>query len=132
MMDSITFREDGSANDYASWAILNCPFTPFIILFYSVIKSSNLGDLELLENFTTSLRSMQLRSPEAIQDLREMCQTFPTLARQYVKAAISDTSADTTEQQASELVDNLNFTLLSGFEDWFSGVQDFVNFDWTT
>lgn len=132
MVDSITLIENGSANDYASWAILNCPFTPFIILFYSVIKSSNLGDLELLKSFTTSLEVMQLRSPEAIQDLRELCQAFLTLARQYVKASVSDTNAGTTKQQASELADDLNFTLPSGFEDWFSGVQDFVNFDWTT
>ncbi|KAG9530447.1 hypothetical protein KCU93_g2708, partial [Aureobasidium melanogenum] len=131
MVNLIRFSENGSANDYASWAILNCPFTPFIILFYSVIKSPNLGDLELLQNFTTSLKSMQLRSPEAIKDLRELCQAFLTLARQYVTASISDTNADTIDHQIDGPANNLNFTLPSGFEAWFSGAQNFVNFDWT-
>ncbi|KAH0039305.1 hypothetical protein KCU78_g1319, partial [Aureobasidium melanogenum] len=132
MVESITFSENGSANDYASWTILNCPFTPFIILFYSVIKSPDLGDVELLESFATSLKFMQFRSPEAIHDLQKLCQAFLSLARQYVTASISETSADTTDHQIGAPVDNLNFTLPSGFEDWFSGAQDFVNFDWTT
>ncbi|KAG9513605.1 hypothetical protein KCV07_g8686, partial [Aureobasidium melanogenum] len=131
MVDLIRFSKNGSANDYASWAILNCPFTPFIILFYSVIKSPNFEDLELLQNFTTSLKSMQLRSPEAIKDLRELCQAFLTLARQYVTASISDTNADTIDHQIDGPANNLNFTLPSGFEAWFSGAQNFVNFDWT-
>ncbi|KAH0371508.1 hypothetical protein KCU65_g1753, partial [Aureobasidium melanogenum] len=132
MVDSMTFSENGSADDYVSWAILNCPFTPFIVLFYAAITSPNLGDLELIESFTKSLEVMQLRSPEAIRDLQELCQAFLTLARQYVKTSICDTSADTIDHQIDDPADNLNFKLPTGFEDWFSGAQDFVNTDWTT
>ncbi|KEQ66412.1 uncharacterized protein M437DRAFT_33805, partial [Aureobasidium melanogenum CBS 110374] len=86
MVDFIKSSKNGSANDYVSWAILNCPSTPFIVLFYAAITSPNLGDLELLESFTKSLEVMQLRSPEVIQHLQKLCQAFLSLARLYVNA----------------------------------------------
>lgn len=131
MVDFMAFNDNGSANDYASWALLNCPFTPFIVIFYAAITSPNPEDLELLERFTTSLEVMQLRSPEAIEDLRKLCHAFLSIARQYVKASLNDMGADTSGLQIDESAGGFNCTLPSEFEDWFSGAQDFVHFDWT-
>ncbi|KAI4717341.1 hypothetical protein E4T48_06473 [Aureobasidium sp. EXF-10727] len=132
MMAYLQFREDGSADDYVSWAVLNCPFTPFIVVFYSVVKTPNLEDLELLESFAKSLQATKFRCPDNMQAFQEMCQAFSSLARQYVTASISEPEQNVVNNQITAPDDNFDITLPDDFEDWFSGAQYIIEYESTT
>jgi hypothetical protein len=85
VIQHIRDRQDGSANDYANWTILNCPFTPFIVLFCHVIVSFDLEDLKLMEAFTISLEDLNLRNAKPMIDFRVLCEAFLLLATRYIR-----------------------------------------------
>lgn len=157
-IEHIRDRQDGSANDYANWTILNCPFTPFIVLFCHVIVSFDLDDLKLMEAFTISLESLDLRIPRPMINFRILCETFLLLATRYIRMStrrprtqsqiplLSPDDRDATPlsfslpngQAAAGIAnvthgdktrDDFNFLLPGVFEDWLSGSQDFDHLD---
>jgi hypothetical protein len=85
VIQHIRDRQDGSANDYANWTILNCPFTPFIVLFCHVIVSFDLEDLKLMEAFTISLENLNLRNAKPMINFRVLCEAFLLLATRYIR-----------------------------------------------
>jgi len=154
VVDFVQDKQDGSANDYASWTILNCPFTPFIVLFSHVIVSFGLEDLRLMEAFTTSLQSLNMRDARPMLNFRVLCEAFLLLATRYIRMSTkrlhdqnlslgrssdgghaSPPSSDaraihipTGEADASYKNDNsgsFNFLPPFAFDDWLSGRQDF-------
>ncbi|KAI5263839.1 hypothetical protein E4T47_08897 [Aureobasidium subglaciale] len=125
-------KQDGSATDYASWTILNCPFTPFVVLFCHIISTFDEDDLILLQSFTMSLEVMDTRSPNSIKDFHNLCEAFSSLARQYVTACKNASSESTLFAQTTDSTDNLNFLLPDGFEEWLSGSQNLDHIDWTS
>lgn len=79
--------QEGSASDYVSWTMLNCPFTPFIVLFSHIVISLDTDDLQLLRSFVDSLDLLVLRSPESMSRFRQLCNAFCVLAEHYVRAS---------------------------------------------
>ncbi|KAI9714023.1 MAG: hypothetical protein M1820_000753 [Bogoriella megaspora] len=72
--------------EYSTWVILNCPFTPFMVLFCHVVSTLNAdGDLRLLEGFIRSINKPS-RGPgiEAMATFNQLCTSFFCLARRYV------------------------------------------------
>jgi hypothetical protein len=141
-------KQDGSANDYANWTILNCPFTPFIVLFCHVIVSFDLDDLKLMEAFTISLEGLNLRAAASMVNFRVLCEAFLLLATRYIRMSTRSPqdfnlpSNQTTESMygtpsigldkdlstigANDLPSGgFNFLPSGIFEEWLSGSQGF-------
>jgi hypothetical protein len=141
-------KQDGSANDYANWTILNCPFTPFIVLFCHVIVSFDLDDLKLMEAFTISLESLNLRTTTSMINFRVLCEAFLLLATRYIRMStrrsqdsnlFSNQNTDSTHGTPSSGLDRaqsetdgndfpgsgFNFLPTGVFEEWLSGSQGF-------
>ncbi|KEQ86215.1 hypothetical protein M438DRAFT_353368 [Aureobasidium pullulans EXF-150] len=153
-IEHVRDRQDGSANDYANWTILNSPFTPFIVLFCHVIVSFDLDDLKLMEAFTISLESLNLRTARPMLNFRVLCETFLLLATRYIRMstremhvrdqvpvfspdsshATPSSSGYPTAQGRLNRIDlsqeggnsgGFNFLPPGIFENWLSGSQDF-------
>lgn len=141
-------KQDGSANDYANWTILNCPFTPFIVLFCHVIVSFDLDDLKLMEAFTISLESLNLRTATSMINFRVLCEAFLLVATRYIRMStrrsqdsnlFSNQNTDSTHgtpssglEIAHSVIDGndfpgsgFNFLPTGVFEEWLSGSQGF-------
>jgi hypothetical protein len=150
VIDHIRDRHDGSANDYANWTIHNCPFTPFIVLFCHVIVSFDLDDLKLMEAFTISLESLDMRAPTSMINFRVFCEAFLLLATRYVRLSTgrsqfldmsltpnTDKTRATTSsdpempQSLNGGIDNhtLSFLPPGIFEEWLSGSQDLEQYE---
>ncbi|KAI5195824.1 hypothetical protein E4T38_08842 [Aureobasidium subglaciale] len=125
-------KQDGSATDYASWTILNCPFTPFVVLFCHIISTFDEDDLILLQSFTKSLEDTDTRSPNSMKDFHNLCEAFSSLARQYVAACKNASSGSALFAQTTDSAGDLNFLLPDGFEEWLSGSQNLDQIDWTS
>ncbi|KAF3209467.1 hypothetical protein TWF106_006902 [Orbilia oligospora] len=70
---------------YLHWTILYSPFTPFIVLFCHVIETSNIKDLQLLDQFAESLQPA-LSISQAIEKLFRLCKLLHQIAALYVEA----------------------------------------------
>lgn len=66
---------------------MNCPFTPFMVLFCHAIATANVDDLQCLGDFVNSLQSPG-ESVEAAERLRRLCQVFHRVADLYINAKI--------------------------------------------
>lgn len=66
-------------------AIILTPFAPFFVLLCHVIDTSDMSDLNLLEDFTRSLEPAMPWS-ESSQKLHRLCQVMCSIARYYVEA----------------------------------------------
>jgi hypothetical protein len=152
--EHIRDKHDGSANDYANWTILNCPFTPFIVLFCHVIVSFDMGDLKLMEAFTISLESLNMRTTTSIINLRVLCEAFLLLATRYIR--LSTGISQDLDMSLTPNIDKTQVTTASDpempqgltggidlsnhalsflppvvFEEWLSGSQDFGQYERT-
>ncbi|KAH8700656.1 fungal-specific transcription factor domain-containing protein [Talaromyces proteolyticus] len=72
---------------YISWVLINCPFTPFMVLFCHAIATANLADLQCLGDFVASLHCPG-EAVEAAERLRRLCQVFHRVADLYIKTKI--------------------------------------------
>ncbi|KAK6355846.1 hypothetical protein TWF718_000227 [Orbilia javanica] len=70
---------------YLHWTILYSPFTPFIVLFCHVIETSNVDDLQLLDQFAESLQPA-LSTSQAIEKLFRLCKLLHQIAALYIEA----------------------------------------------
>ena len=156
VIDHVRDKEDGTPNDYASWTILNCPFTPFVVLFCHVIVSFGLEDLKLMEAFTISLQSLNMRDARPMLNFRVLCEAFLLLATRYIPMSTkrlhdrslllgrrSDNSHETPSalelgtahaqtggaDSSHENDNSRNFSFLppAAFDNWLSGRQEFNN-----
>jgi len=124
-------------------------FTPFIVLFCHVIVSFGLEDLRLMEAFTTSLQSLNMRDARPMLNFRVLCEAFLLLATRYIRMSTkrlhdqnlslgrsseppsSDARTNhlpTGEPDASyknDSSDSFNFLPPVAFDDWLSGRQEF-------
>lgn len=155
VIEYIQGRQDGSDNDYASWTILNCPFTPFIVLFSHVIVSFVLEDLKLMEAFTISLQSLNMRDARPMLNFRVLCEAFLLLATRYIRMSTkrlhdrnsslgpsldgghqTSVSSDArtgqgpnggSDSHGSGNSGSFSFLPPAAFDDWLSGRQEFHN-----
>lgn len=61
------------------------PFAPFFVLVCHVIDTSDMSDLQLLEDFITSLVPV-IPWSESAQKLHRLCQVMCSIAKYYVEA----------------------------------------------
>jgi Fungal specific transcription factor domain len=71
-----------------SRVLINCPFTPFMVLFCHAIASANLDDLKCLGDFVSSLQSSG-ETVEAAEKLWRLCHVFHRVAELYIEAKIT-------------------------------------------
>ncbi|QIW96724.1 hypothetical protein AMS68_002242 [Peltaster fructicola] len=138
-----------SASDCVHWRMLNCPSTPFLVLFSHVIFSCDQSDLDLLGAFVASLDTLAsnlvVRQRESIDLFLQLCKPFYTLANHYVRASRQqpDTnhkdlwSSNTLEGHMPTYLDtntltdpNFSFLPPELFDAWLAGTQDLDLFDW--
>ncbi|KAL5419790.1 hypothetical protein PMIN03_000390 [Paraphaeosphaeria minitans] len=70
---------------YIHWAILQAPFTPFIVIFCHSVLHCDPSDLNSLSDFVVSLESCRTIS-EGADKLYKMCHLFLKVAKLYVEA----------------------------------------------
>ncbi|KAL1970487.1 hypothetical protein VTN77DRAFT_4131 [Rasamsonia byssochlamydoides] len=70
---------------YISWILMNCPFTPFMVLFCHTIATADLSDLKRLGDFVSSLQSAS-EVAEAAEKFRRLCHVFHRVAELYIDA----------------------------------------------
>lgn len=81
-------------------AILQAPFTPFIVIFCNAIVDCNPSDLGSLSDFVLSLESCRTLS-EGADKLYKMCHLFLQVAKLYVEAKTKESSQQTQTQAHS-------------------------------
>jgi len=85
-------------------AILQAPFTPFIVIFCNVILHCSpsdlnaLSDLQALSDFVASIESCRTVS-EGADKLYKMCHLFLQVAKLYVEAKAKDTAHQASSAQ---------------------------------
>lgn len=84
-------------NPWLFRVLVQCPFTPFIVLFCNAIAQSDLEDVKLLGSFVSSLGSAAETS-EAAQKLYRLCHIFHHVAELYIEAKMGKAS----EKQISD------------------------------
>ncbi|KAF1976609.1 fungal-specific transcription factor domain-containing protein [Bimuria novae-zelandiae CBS 107.79] len=77
---------------YIHWAILQAPFTPFIVIFCHAVLDCNPSDLNSLSEFVISLESCRTVS-EGADRLYKMCHLFLQVARLYVEAKTKEAAS---------------------------------------
>lgn len=82
-------------------AILQAPFTPFIVIFCNAILHCDPFDLNSLSDFVDSLESCRTIS-EGADKLYRMCHLFLQVARLYVEAKTKEALATTTSSHANQ------------------------------
>ncbi|KAF2450389.1 hypothetical protein P171DRAFT_479480 [Karstenula rhodostoma CBS 690.94] len=80
---------------YIHWAILQAPFTPFIVIFCHSIVHCDPSDLNSLSDFVVSLESCRTIS-EGADKLYKMCHLFLQVAKLYVEAKRNESPPVTT------------------------------------
>lgn len=68
---------------YVHWAIVHAPFTPFIVVFYHIVATSDRADFERLSQFVESLQSAA-EVTDAAGKFYRMCQVFHQFAGMYL------------------------------------------------
>lgn len=72
------------SNPYLDRAILQAPFTPFIVIFCNAVLHCDPSDLNTLSEFVVSLESSRTVS-EGADKLYKMCHLFLRVAKLYVE-----------------------------------------------
>lgn len=127
-----------------------------MVLFCHVIVSFGLEDLKLMEAFTISLQSLNMRDARPMLNFRVLCEAFLLLATRYIRMStkrLHDRSlllgqrSDNSHETPSTLElgtahaqtggaysshgndDSRMFSFLppAAFDDWLSGRQEFNN-----
>ncbi|KAL8916800.1 MAG: hypothetical protein Q9208_008339 [Pyrenodesmia sp. 3 TL-2023] len=76
-------REDPAWKTLINWTYLFSPFTPFIVLFGTVVAFQSEADLKLMEVSVETLKSAAQHS-SGVAKLHHVCETFLNLAKAYV------------------------------------------------
>ncbi|KAI9801894.1 MAG: hypothetical protein M1833_002208 [Piccolia ochrophora] len=76
-------REDTAWKTVINWTYLFSPFTPFIVLFGTVVALKSEADLKLMEASVETLKSAAQYS-SGVAKLHDACETFLNLARVYM------------------------------------------------
>lgn len=76
--------------EYFNWTVLNCPFTPFMVVFSNCVNTLSTDDLHLLEDFVSSIRGPAHGSSEAIIRFHALCDGFYRLAKSYIAASLRE------------------------------------------
>ncbi|KAF2676907.1 hypothetical protein K458DRAFT_424397 [Lentithecium fluviatile CBS 122367] len=82
---------------YIHWAILQAPFTPFIVIFCNAVLHCNPSDLNTLADFVLSLESCRTVS-EGADKLYKMCHLFLQVAKLYVEAKTKESAHQPSTQ----------------------------------
>ncbi|KAF2014110.1 hypothetical protein BU24DRAFT_481483 [Aaosphaeria arxii CBS 175.79] len=77
---------------YVHWAILQAPFTPFIVLFTNAVTHCHEQDLYSLSEFVLSLETCRSTS-EGADKLYKMCHLFLLVAKHYIEAKTKEAEA---------------------------------------
>ncbi|KAE8422280.1 hypothetical protein BDV36DRAFT_230970 [Aspergillus pseudocaelatus] len=83
----------GNQSTYVTWGLLYSSFTPFFVVFISVITSLNEEDLGLLKSLVDALQSLTMVS-EGIKRLHSICHAFYQVAEVFLnsKQQVNQTS----------------------------------------
>jgi hypothetical protein len=76
-------------------AVLQAPFTPFIVIFCNAIQNCDLTDLETLDSFVESLES-SLALSEGCDRIYKICRIFLRVAHLYVEAKLKEAATRNT------------------------------------
>ncbi|KAF2802192.1 uncharacterized protein BDZ99DRAFT_552095 [Mytilinidion resinicola] len=74
---------------YIGWAVMNAPFTPFLVLFCHVITVYEQSDLSLLCDFVATLYSHK-KTSVSTEKLRRLFDVFYRVAKVYVESKTQD------------------------------------------
>ncbi|KAF2495469.1 hypothetical protein BU16DRAFT_461129 [Lophium mytilinum] len=74
---------------YIGWAVMNAPFTPFLVLFCHVITVYDQADLQLLGSFVDTLHSYTKTSVNT-EKLRRLFDVFYRVAKVYMESKTQD------------------------------------------
>ncbi|KAF2870538.1 fungal-specific transcription factor domain-containing protein [Massariosphaeria phaeospora] len=86
---------------YVHWALLQSPFTPFIVIFCNAITQNDHSDLAILSDFVSSLESV-LTLSEGAGKLYKMCNLFLQVAKLYIEARNKEGSHQPQTQPQSQ------------------------------
>lgn len=75
------------STDVYDRVLINCPFTPFMVLFCHAIATANISDLKCLGDFVSSLQTSG-ETVEAAEKLRRLCHVFHRVAELYIQTKI--------------------------------------------
>ncbi|KAK7418060.1 hypothetical protein QQX98_004199 [Neonectria punicea] len=78
-------REAYAKAIYVHWNLLLTPFTPFFVIFCYVIETSSAEDLQLLHDFTKTIKEAA-ESSEVMEKLWRLCHVMSNVAMLYVEA----------------------------------------------
>jgi len=83
-------------SSFTHWVILYYPFTPFFVLFSSVIQSRNKTDYEMMEHFVAYLAEMKEISI-SVEKLHDLCVPFCALASSLLNLSDENTNTNTND-----------------------------------
>ncbi|TKA64859.1 hypothetical protein B0A49_08003 [Cryomyces minteri] len=115
-------REDTAWKTVINWTYLFSPFTPFIVLFGTVVAFKSEADLKLMEVSVETLKSAAQYS-SGVAKLHNACETFFNLAKAYMAQTIKKGESyegPLHQQPATEAFDP---TSLYG-QDWDAMLDD--------
>ncbi|KPM36677.1 hypothetical protein AK830_g9885 [Neonectria ditissima] len=78
-------REAYAKAIYVHWNLLLTPFTPFFVIFCYVIETSSAEDLQLLHDFTETIKEAA-ESSKIMEKLWRLCHVISNVAMLYVEA----------------------------------------------
>jgi hypothetical protein len=81
---------------------MNCPFTPFMVLFCHAIATADVSDLNRLGEFVSSLQSAS-EVAEGAEKLCRLCHVFHRVAELYIHAKLKQQSSGENQQVASSV-----------------------------
>ncbi|KKA22872.1 C6 transcription factor [Rasamsonia emersonii CBS 393.64] len=87
---------------YISWILMNCPFTPFLVLFCHAIATADTSDLRRLGEFVSSLQSAA-EVAEAAEKFCRLCHVFHRVAELYISAKMRRLQEQQQQQVNSSL-----------------------------
>ncbi|KAK2803965.1 hypothetical protein FQN50_006769 [Emmonsiellopsis sp. PD_5] len=87
------FRGQGELwRGYVIWVLLQCPFTPFLVLFSHAIATASTDDLQLLSSVSSSLEAAANVSLGA-ERLYKLCAVFYQVAKLYIDIKLREGEA---------------------------------------
>lgn len=94
---------------YLHWSVIHIPFAPFTVILCNVIATSDVRDLQRLQEFTKTLQSASEAS-EAASNFYRLCHIFVQVATLYVEAktraeAIANAAVTNATNEDAGMVD---------------------------
>ncbi|MCJ1233243.1 hypothetical protein MMC14_001198 [Varicellaria rhodocarpa] len=116
-------REDTAWKTVINWTYLFSPFTPFIVLFGTVIAFRSEADLKLMEASVETLKSAAQYS-SGVASLHDACETFFNLAKAYMAQTIKNGDSYDGALHQQPTTEIFDLTSLYG-QDWDVMLDDF-------